>query len=94
MTFGIYPSLKGRTVFITGGASGIGAELVSKITDHAAIVRVPEVEGKVLLAFLDMKEHGAMIHTSVPASASEDVAIAVSKLSTRLRQVFKASSAA
>ena len=28
MTFGIYPSLRGRTVFITGGASGIGAELV------------------------------------------------------------------
>lgn len=28
MAFGIYPSLKGRTVFITGGASGIGAELV------------------------------------------------------------------
>lgn len=28
MEFGIYPSLKGRTVYITGGASGIGAELV------------------------------------------------------------------
>jgi NAD(P)-dependent dehydrogenase (short-subunit alcohol dehydrogenase family) len=28
MDFGIYPSLKGRTAFITGGASGIGAELV------------------------------------------------------------------
>ncbi|WP_116171210.1 MULTISPECIES: Rieske (2Fe-2S) protein [Paracoccus] len=75
-------------------ADGMGAGLMSKITDHAAIVRVPGVEGEILLAFLDMKEHGAMIHTSVPASASEDAAIAVSKLSTRLRQVFKASSAA
>ena len=28
MEFGIYPSLRGRTVYITGGASGIGAELV------------------------------------------------------------------
>ena len=28
MAFGIYPSLKGRAVYITGGASGIGAELV------------------------------------------------------------------
>ena len=28
MAFGSYPSLKGRTVYISGGASGIGAELV------------------------------------------------------------------
>lgn len=28
MTFAIYPSLKGATVFVTGGASGIGAEIV------------------------------------------------------------------
>ena len=27
MTFATYPSLAGRTVFVTGGASGIGAEL-------------------------------------------------------------------
>ena len=26
--FAIYPSLKGKTVFISGGASGIGAEIV------------------------------------------------------------------
>ena len=26
--FASYPSLKGKTVFITGGASGIGAEMV------------------------------------------------------------------
>ncbi len=75
-------------------AEGIGAELVSKITEHAAIVRVPAVKEDVLVAFLDMKEHGAMIHTAVPASASEEVAIAISKLSTHVRQVFKASNAA
>lgn len=73
---------------------GIGAELQSKTTDHAAILRVPNIEEDILVAFLDMKEHGAMIHTAVPAKATEAVAIAVSKLSTHLRQVFKASSAA
>ncbi|WP_276717429.1 Rieske (2Fe-2S) protein [Pseudooceanicola nitratireducens] len=73
---------------------GIGAELQSKITDHAAILRVPNIEEDILVAFLDMKEHNAMIHTAVPAKATEAVAIAVSKLSTHLRQVFKASSAA
>ena len=27
--FGVYPSLSEKTVFVTGGASGIGAEIVS-----------------------------------------------------------------
>ena len=31
-----YPSLKGRTVLITGGASGIGEELVRGFVRHAA----------------------------------------------------------
>ncbi|MDP0926513.1 Rieske (2Fe-2S) protein [Paracoccus onubensis] len=73
---------------------GMDAELALKITDRAAVVRVPGVTGEILLAFLNMKEHGAMIHTSIPASASVDAAIAVSKLTGRLRQIFKASSAA
>jgi NAD(P)-dependent dehydrogenase (short-subunit alcohol dehydrogenase family) len=28
MSFAVYPSLNGAVVFITGGASGIGAEIV------------------------------------------------------------------
>ncbi len=34
--FAIYPSLKGKTVFITGGASGIGAELVKAFAAQGA----------------------------------------------------------
>jgi NAD(P)-dependent dehydrogenase (short-subunit alcohol dehydrogenase family) len=46
-----YPSLKGRTVFVTGGASGIGAEFVAQF--HAqgakvAFVDLQEDEGKAL----------------------------------------------
>ena len=37
-TFAIYPSLKGKTVFITGGASGIGAELVRSFAAQGARV--------------------------------------------------------
>jgi NAD(P)-dependent dehydrogenase (short-subunit alcohol dehydrogenase family) len=45
MAFATYPSLKDRTVFITGGASGIGAEFVAQF--HAQGSRV---------AFVDLQE--------------------------------------
>ena len=36
--FARYPSLKGKSVFVTGGASGIGAEIVSAFADQGARV--------------------------------------------------------
>ncbi|PYG28306.1 SDR family NAD(P)-dependent oxidoreductase [Pelagimonas varians] len=36
--FAIYPSLKGRTVFVTGGASGIGAEIATGFAAQGAKV--------------------------------------------------------
>jgi NAD(P)-dependent dehydrogenase (short-subunit alcohol dehydrogenase family) len=36
--FGTYPSLEGRTVFITGGASGIGADLVREFAGQGCRV--------------------------------------------------------
>jgi NAD(P)-dependent dehydrogenase (short-subunit alcohol dehydrogenase family) len=38
MTFGTYPSLKGRVAFISGGSSGIGAELVRAFAAQGAHV--------------------------------------------------------
>jgi D-xylose 1-dehydrogenase len=38
-----YPSLDGRTVFITGGATGIGAELVTQFTQQSARVAFVDV---------------------------------------------------
>jgi NAD(P)-dependent dehydrogenase (short-subunit alcohol dehydrogenase family) len=43
--FAIYPSLAGKTVFVTGGASGIGAEIVAAFAAQGARV-----------GFLDMDE--------------------------------------
>jgi NAD(P)-dependent dehydrogenase (short-subunit alcohol dehydrogenase family) len=38
MSFAKYPSLKGKTVFVSGGASGIGAEIVKAFADQGAKV--------------------------------------------------------
>ena len=38
MTFAIYPSLAGRAVFVSGGATGIGADIVRAFArNHARV---------------------------------------------------------
>src|SRR5271154_7397664 len=59
LTFAFYPSLAGRTVFISGGATGIGADIVRAFArNHArvAFVDVQRHEGEALAAAL--KETG------------------------------------
>jgi NAD(P)-dependent dehydrogenase (short-subunit alcohol dehydrogenase family) len=48
MTFATYPSLAGRVVLVTGGASGIGAEMVRQFAQNGARV-----------AFLDIQDETA-----------------------------------
>src|SRR6201996_2896707 len=43
-TFARYPSLSGRTVFVTGGATGIGAELVAQFARQGARVGFVDVQ--------------------------------------------------
>jgi NAD(P)-dependent dehydrogenase (short-subunit alcohol dehydrogenase family) len=53
LTFAIYPSLAGRNVFISGGATGIGADLVRAFArNHAriAFVDVQRAEGEATAA--------------------------------------------
>ena len=40
----VYPSLRGRPVLITGGASGIGASLVTQFCRQGALVSFPDVQ--------------------------------------------------
>ncbi|MEJ8855084.1 SDR family oxidoreductase [Variovorax robiniae] len=46
MSHAIYPSLKGRTVFISGGASGIGADLVSAFAAQGSNVGFVDIDDK------------------------------------------------
>ena len=40
----IYPGLKGRAIFITGGATGIGAELVRAFVGQGAVVSFCDIQ--------------------------------------------------
>ena len=44
MSFARYPSLKKAVVFITGGASGIGKEIVRAFVDQEARVRFIDID--------------------------------------------------
>lgn len=43
-TYASYPSLEGRAVFITGGATGIGAALVRSFAEQGAIVSFVDID--------------------------------------------------
>ena len=60
MTFATYPSLTGRVVLITGGASGIGAEMVRQFAHNGAKV-----------AFLDIQDeagHALVAELGAPST--------------------------
>ncbi|WP_102961361.1 SDR family NAD(P)-dependent oxidoreductase [Mangrovicella endophytica] len=44
MTFAQHPSLSGRRVFVTGGASGIGAEIVSAFAEQGSSVGFVDID--------------------------------------------------
>lgn len=44
--FAVYPSLEGAAVFITGGASGIGKEIVSAFAQQKARIGIVDLDGE------------------------------------------------
>ncbi len=73
--FAIYPSLKDRVVFITGGASGIGAEHVRQFAAqgaHVAFVDIADDAASELLSSIERTGHKVPIYqhcdlTDIPA---------------------------
>jgi D-xylose 1-dehydrogenase len=63
MSFAVYPSLKGAVVFITGGASGIGAEIVRAFADQDSRVGFIDIDTERGGALSEeLGERGAEIH--------------------------------
>jgi NAD(P)-dependent dehydrogenase (short-subunit alcohol dehydrogenase family) len=53
LTFAVYPSLAGRNVFVSGGATGIGADIVrafARNAAHVAFIDVQRAEGEAMAA--------------------------------------------
>lgn len=56
MTFAKYPSLNGKTVLVTGGASGIGAEIVRGFAEQGARVGFLDLDGEGSSALVEQTE--------------------------------------
>jgi len=72
-----YPSLRGKHVFITGGATGIGAELVRTFAEQAASIRFCDVQdaaGTALAAHIG--ERATYLHVDVTDVAALQSAVA------------------
>jgi D-xylose 1-dehydrogenase len=55
-TLASYPSLRGRTVFVTGGATGIGAGIVAAFAQQGARVAFVDVAADAARALADRLE--------------------------------------
>ncbi|KQW77652.1 3-oxoacyl-ACP reductase [Devosia sp. Root413D1] len=79
MTGASYPSLRGQVVFVSGGASGIGAEMVAQFTRQgaqAAFVDIDDTSAEALVAALAAEGHAPFYqHCDIRDIAALRVAI-------------------
>ena len=84
MTFAIYPSLAGRNVFISGGATGIGVDIVRAFArNHArvAFVDVQRAEGEGIAATVKAEGGTALfLHCDVTDVVALQAAIAEARV--------------
>ena len=74
--FATYPSLRGRTAFLSGGASGLGAEFVSQLAGQGARVAFIDIDldrGEALeQALRDDGADALFAECDVPTAAPDD----------------------
>jgi len=71
-SFARHPSLEGRTVFVTGGASGIGAETVAAFAQQGAKVGFLDLDGGAGAAFAALRARLGPASVLVNNAARDD----------------------
>jgi NAD(P)-dependent dehydrogenase (short-subunit alcohol dehydrogenase family) len=85
--FAAYPSLKDRTVFISGGGSGIGASIVEHFAEQGAkvgFVDIDEAASKALIGKIGAAGHPAPLFVSTDVRDVKAYQAAIAEIAGRL----------
>ena len=66
-SFAVYPSLKGRSVLVTGGGSGIGAQIVRRFCEQGSKVAFIDVDRAASEALVPGDRRRRPAGTALPA---------------------------
>jgi NAD(P)-dependent dehydrogenase (short-subunit alcohol dehydrogenase family) len=86
-SFASYPSLKGRTVFVSGGGSGIGASIVEHFAEQGAkvgFVDIDEAASKALVGKLGAASHPAPLFVRTDVRDVKAYQAAIAEIAGRL----------
>lgn len=86
MTGAIYPSLRGQVVMVSGGASGIGAEMVAQFARQgaqAAFVDIDDTSAEALVAALSAEGHAAPFYQHCDIRDIASLRLAISTVIAR-----------
>jgi NAD(P)-dependent dehydrogenase (short-subunit alcohol dehydrogenase family) len=86
MTGAIYPSLRGQVVLVSGGASGIGAEMVTRFARQgaqAAFVDIDDTSAEALVAALSAEGHAAPFYQHCDIRDIASLRLAISTVIAR-----------
>ncbi|WP_062011500.1 SDR family NAD(P)-dependent oxidoreductase [Aureimonas sp. AU4] len=87
MSFAIYPSLDGRSVFVTGGASGIGADIVRAFAaqgSRVGFVDLDETRAASLVAEIEASGEGEVAFEACDLRDIEALRVALRRLRERV----------
>ena len=100
-TYATYPSLRGRTAFVSGGASGLGAEFVEQLAAQGARVAFVDVDAERGAALADELRRAGPVRVLVNNAANDhrdkvadvDVALWDDRIAVNVRHHFFAAQA-